>query len=480
MRHLRNDDTRLELFGQLNDAVDAMPVTSAHFKIFGLVALGSLFNVMEQYNVGYAGPALTSYWELSNSQVGLLSTATFIAMAVGSLLGGRVADRFGRKRVFMANVAIFTFGAILAALSPNYLFLFVARLLIGIGLGGEIALGYTVVSEIMPTKVRSIMTASVNVVAGGLGIFAASGVAALVFGPIATSLGEDTPVWRWFFALMALPALLLLFYRRYIPETPRYLVERGRVDDANRVLTLLANNRLRESPKIATQSYIDAGDKVYSAGTRSGSRMKDLLAPGMIRSTVVGVTLTCALFGTAIALTVFMPTVLTGRGFAVGTSLLYTMSTTFAGLLGSIAGVFAAHRFPRRWTMIGGGVVSMAGAVGFFSAPEIGFALVCAGLMMFTLFGLISVNAVYLAELYPTYLRGVGMGAAFFGGQIAGGIGPLAAGYVMDSYGSTGMYSMVGAMCLVIIVAAFFGPETFGASLDEDDPMPGRVTPATG
>jgi putative MFS transporter len=467
---VRHNHARLDGYRQLNRAIDGMGVTPAHYKIFGLVALGSLFNVMEQYNVGYAGPALSKHWQLSNAQIGLLSAATFIAMAFGSLLGGRVADRLGRRSVFMANVAIFTCGAALAALSPNFVFLFVARILIGVGLGGEIALGYTVVSEIMPTKIRSVMTASVNVVAGGLGIFAASALAALVFGPALPLLGGDDSAWRWFFGVMLVPAVLLLFYRRFIPETPRYLIERGRIDDANRTLSLLASNRLRESPEIRTRTYIKVDGAAPPTGSQSGPGAKELLARDMVRNTTVGIVLTFALFGTAIALTVFMPTVLVSRGYAVGTSLLYTMCTTFAGLLGSIAGVFAAQWLRRRWTMMIGGGASIACSVGLFSAPDIHVALVCAGLMMFALFALISVNAVYLAELYPTSLRGLGMGAAFFGGQLAGGLGPLAAGYVMDRFGNTGMYSMVGSMCGVIILAAVAGPETFGIALDDEEP----------
>src|SRR5690349_17888251 len=109
---------RADLYGQLNRAVDSIPVRPVHYKILTLIAIGGLFNAIEQYNVAYASHALSVHFKISSAQVGLLSTATFLAMAAGSLLTGVLSDRFGRRPVLMVNIALFTLGAVLAALAP--------------------------------------------------------------------------------------------------------------------------------------------------------------------------------------------------------------------------------------------------------------------------------------------------------------------------------------------------------------------------
>lgn len=128
-------------------------------------------------------------WGISNAQVGFLSTATFLAMALSSLVCGRVADRYGRKMIFTANILIYSMGALFCALAPTYEWLLIARVVVGIGLGGEMALGYTVVAELMPTRRRGAATGAMSLTHGGVGIFAAAGLGAVILGPLAGVVG---------------------------------------------------------------------------------------------------------------------------------------------------------------------------------------------------------------------------------------------------------------------------------------------------
>jgi len=455
------------LFGQLDRAIDAIPVGSVQYKILALIALGGLFNTIEQFNVSYAGPTLTRYFGISNGELGLLSTATFVAMAVGSAVAGYLSDRLGRKSLFMANIAIFTVGALLAALAPTYGVLVVARLLVGLGLGGELSLAYTVISEIMPTRRRGVMSGISNFVTGGIGTFAAAGLAFLVFGPFSDALGGPDLVWRWWFGLMVLPALLLIFYRRYIPETPRYLLERGDVAATNRVLTLLEAGKLRDVPEIATKEFLTVKPGAEPTGQKSKVGIGELFRRNVVRRTLVAWLLALALYTIAVNLTVFMPTVLVDRGLDISSSLAYTMITTFAGTVGAAIGIAVAHRIPRKLSLVMGGIAATLLGMAFFLTSNLALALTFAAAMMAISYLLVPVVVVYFTELFPTRIRGIGTGSSWFIGFVAAGLGSYVSGAIIDSFGNGGMFIFISAMCVLLAFAASVGPETFNRSIDD-------------
>ncbi len=461
-------DTPQNLYGELDESVDKIGITPAHYKIFTLVALGSLFNAVEEYNVGYAAPHIVKQWNVSQFSIGLLSAVTFIAMAVGSLISGVVGDRMGRRLIFMVNLAVFTFGALLAAVAPSYEVLLLARILVGIGLGGEISLGYTVVSEMVPTRQRGPMTSALNFVASGIGVFAASGLAALMLGPLLPALGGEEMAWRWFFGVMFLPALLILFYRRYLPETPRYLLRRGEVDATNRVLSILASGRLRASKTLTITRYLSVPDGTrpsVEVGTSAG--LSALFHRSIVRSTVVGWMLTLLIFGGFVVLNIFMPTVLVARGFDIGTSLALSTIINIGGLCGGLAGMVASGRVPRRIMFTVAPLLAVVLMVCFAVTSNSIITVVTAAGVTAAFQASSATLWAYLPELFPTRLRALGTGSCATVGLLAAGVLPLLAGALLDTFGTVGVYVLIGGLCLAVPGVAMLGRETFGRALDE-------------
>jgi hypothetical protein len=172
---------------------------------------------------------------LDATDIAFLNTITFFAAAMGRLLSGYLADRMGRRFMLNVNLALFTLGAVGCALAPDYAFLAVARAIVGFGLGGEITTAVTMLAEFCSARFRGTAVGLINVGGGGLGNMLAP---AFALGVFTLFPGDDS--WRWLFGCLVMPAIFIVFYRRFVPETPRFLLSKGRVEEANQVLSMLA------------------------------------------------------------------------------------------------------------------------------------------------------------------------------------------------------------------------------------------------
>ncbi|MGW4332861.1 MFS transporter [Rhodococcus koreensis] len=459
-------DTADAVYTRLSEVVDEIGIKSVHYKILGLIALGGLFNIIEQYNIGFAAPGIVAEWGISTSQVGLLSTATFLAMALSSLVCGRLADRYGRKLIFTANILVYSAGALFCALAPSYEWLLIARVVVGVGLGGEMALGYTVVAELMPTKRRGAATGAMSLTHGGVGIFAAAGLAALILGPIAGAVGGEADAWRILLGVMVVPALLAVFVRMYVPESPRYLIRAGKFAQLNRTLTFISHNRLRADESIAVVGYFDS---VEGKGVlEEKSSVAQLFHRSIRRRTFVSWALVTSLFGAVTVSTIFMPTVLTSLGFDPGASAGLSTLINLGGLLGGVLGVICAHRLPRRTVGFVCTGVNIGLALALAWTGSAWTALVCAFLLAFSLQVLSGTFWTYLPELYPTRIRALGSGTAITVGLVVGSaLGPVISGYVYDGVGKAGTFGLIAILCVLFGLGAAAGPETYNRRLVE-------------
>ncbi len=456
---------RSRALDELAQALDRIPFQRAHVWILVLVAFGALFDAIEQYNVGLAAPLIADQFSLSGAQVGLLTTLTFGGMALGSLIAGVAGDRYGRKFTYMYNLGLYTLGALVAAFAPNFEVLLLARLIVGIGLGGELNTGLTLVSELMPTKFRGAAVATVNVAAGGLGIFASSALAALMLGPLENALGGPTEAWRWLLGILVLPAVLIFVYRLVLPESPRYLVVDGRINEANAVLDRLARNRLRATPGAVPERYISLPEGVRLP--RQRVRLAEIFEGALARRTVVIWVVSAMTFGAQVTITVFMPTVLVARGYDVATSLTYATIINVGGLVGAILASVFGYKLERRAVLTYGALVAVLVAIAFGASSGI-VAIIAFGSLLQLMFILLNTTTwIWAPELYPTRVRAFGTGAAVTVALVAASLVPFVAGAVFDSYGVVGMFVLVSIMYAVMAVTVRFGPETQGKSLEQ-------------
>jgi putative MFS transporter len=386
-------------------------------------------------------------------------------MAIGALFAGMVGDRYGRRVTFVYNLALYTAGALFAACSPDFSWLLAARFIVGIGLGGELNTGLTLVAELMPTRYRGAAVATVNVAGGGLGIFASSALAALMLGPLENALGGPTVAWRWLLGVLALPALLLFVYRRSLPESPRFLLLKGRADEANEVLTRLAANRLRPIHGTPTTPFVSAAAPPRSSGQRV--RLSEVFQRPLRRNTAV-VWVVCAMtFGAQVTITVFMPAVLVARGLDVATSLTYTTIINLGGLAGALLASACGYWFKRRLVLGYGAVAAAVVAVVAGTSSSLAAVLGWGALLQLIILLLNTTTFVWVPELYPTRLRAFGTGASVTVLLVSASVVPLLAGAIKDAAGATGIFVLVSVMYAIMALAVRFGSETHGLSLEQ-------------
>ena len=446
--------------------LDRIGFSRAQFWVLMLIMAGMFFDTLEQNSTGAMGTNLKDALGIDNDQLALINTATVIGGLIGRLVGGYLADRYGRRLSLGFNLLLYTLGGLISAVAVNYEMLLASRLLVGIGLGGEFTVGIAMLSEMVATRYRGTLVSTLNIGSGGIGNFLSYGIFFLILGPFAGFFGGDDTVWRWTYVLLSVPALLVVVYRRRLPESPRYLISRGEVDAANRELARLASDTLRRPRADAPVTpYLSAADvparqpRVSPAAVFQGKALPRTLAIGAA---------SWMAFGAQVTLNFLMPTLLVAKGYSISDSLLFTMIMNVGSLLGACAAAVLASRAGRRTTVTTAAVLGCLTAVAFALFAETTLLILVLGaIFQFFTMLLNTTLAAWSPEVYPTSIRAQGTSIVNGIGNVAGAVMPFAALFFFDRFSLAGVFMMVAVMYALLIVAARFGPETRGRTLEE-------------
>ncbi|WP_169736657.1 MFS transporter [Pseudonocardia spinosispora] len=464
----------------LGEVLDRIGVTRTHYFALVLVVLGGLFEVFEQLILSSLGPALQKAFGVDTSSIGILSSITLVAVVVGGISGGVLGDRLGRRSVLSVSLAVYCVGTVISAFAPSYLVLALSRVITGLGVGGEIAIGLTYLSELSPTKVRGVFVSLFNTISAGVGVFLVFAYTLLVLGPVATLTGAGDDAWRWAFGLLGLPVILIVFFRRYLPETPAHLLKRGDIDGANRALTRLASGRLRPPPDDQVTAFVDertaaASESAQTSGSASGELAK-VLSPPLRRRTVVMSVAAFLAWGVEFSIILIMPTLLVQRGYSIAGSLALTMVQNLGALIGACLATLASYVLARRAVVAIGTVAGSVCVVVFalyaysdWSILLIGFAFQLCCLMVNTTVWLWS------PELYPTSIRAFGTALVVNVGFLGGAVMPVVATVVFERTGVVAAFCLLAVMYLLMALLMPLSTETRGVSLEELHGRPVRA-----
>ena len=445
--------------------LDDLPPNRFHWRLLAASGLGWTFDAMDLLLIGFLLVPIRSEFGLDAVRTGLIAIAGLAGTALGAAIAGRIADRSGRRTVAQVTLVLFSIGSLLSAVAPSFELLLAARLIGGLGLGGELPVIPTLVVEFAPRQLRG----RIGVLLGAfwaLGAIAAGAIALVALPPLGVTGGTGGIGWRGALIAGALPALAVIVLRRFVPESPRYLAERGRAAEADAIV--------RRVEREGGGALITIARPV--APPRSGTmRLGDLLAPRYRRRTaLVWIVWTGALFATS-GTFVLGPALLADRGLPVAHANLLFFVSTLAQLPGIGVAAWLVEQIGRRATLalflLGTAAAGVGfGIVGTGAETPTGALLGFASILSFFVLGVFSVITVFAAELYPTALRGTGSGIAAGIGRL-GAVAALALVGGMAAAGS-GAAAGFAAVLLILVAGAvlLLGEEPRGRSLEDIAP----------
>jgi MFS transporter, putative metabolite:H+ symporter len=450
----------------LSDRLDRIPLGRFHYSLLVLSGLGWLFDSMDSGLVSFVLARLKTEWHLGPDQIAWLGSAGLAGMFAGGALAGWLADRYGRKAIFSVTLLIFSIATGLCGLAGGFVTLLGLRVLVGFGLGGELPVAASLVSEFAPARHRGRLV----VLLESFWAFGWAGAAIIADFLARTSeaRGSGFP-WRLAFFIGALPALYVLILRRSLPESPRFLLAHGRTAEAEAVLRRVeAEAGLPEGPALQPETPALPADGRRAAPR--GARLRDLFGPGLARRTTMLWILWFAMAYSYYGIFIWLPSLLVGRGFTEVHSIRFTLYITLAQIPGYFTAAWLVERLGRKPTLCGFMALSAVASYFFGGAPG-GASLIAWGcLVSFFNLGAWGVTYGYTPELYPTRLRATGTGSAAAFGRFGAILAPLAVGRLIGAWGG-GFHAVFVMFAAVLLLGALgvllLGEETRGRTLEE-------------
>jgi MFS transporter, putative metabolite:H+ symporter len=445
--------------GQIVARLERLPLSWWHIRARVIVGIATFFDAFDILAITFALPVLTGLWKIAPQQIGLILSSGFAGQLVGALIAGSLAERFGRLRIAGVTIAIFATMSLLCAFAWNPHSMMFFRFLQGIGLGGEVPVAAAYISEVAH--------------AGNRGRFFALYELIFPLGLLSTAILSYWMVprlgWQSMFYAGAAPALLVIFLRRLLPESPRWLASKGRLGEADAAVARIERDIVRSGTALPPPQVEPLAGSLRSSPTR----WSELFQGIYLRRTLLAWCLWFCTYIVSYGLITWLPT-LYGTVFHVPLrkALGYGLITQCIGFVGSISCALLIDKVGRRAWFIGaffGAALSLFALSLFGASATSVFA--CASAGYFFVASLSLLVYLYTSEIYPTRIRAFGCGVASAWLRLASAIGPGIVGFMIVSQGLRSLFAVFGAFALFGGLAAVIaGVETRSRLLEELSP----------
>ncbi|RZI30945.1 MFS transporter [Pseudomonas orientalis] len=430
---------------QVGDVFRDVPLTREHLKCCLALFFVFAIEAWEMMIIVYTAPLIAQDFALDALAVGHLIGAMFIGMLLGSLIWGKLAERIGRKGAVIWSLASYGVISLASAFAPDYITLYVLRLLSGVAAVGMMVVTFAHYQELLPVRQR-----------GALTVYLASGW------PIGMLLALGATVWlmpygwRTVIAVSSLGGLWALVVARWVPESPYWLASVGRQPQARAVLARLSRGAVQVPQDCQLQ-----------VDTVNRGRQRELFAPALLKVSALQILVNFTFSWGYWGLQTWLPTLLQQRGLTLPQSYGFIALSALCMIPGYMAASWLTHRYGRKKIIVGFISASVIAGYGFANSQTLEMLYLSNFALAFFSLGAWGVWGTWIAELYPTRLRTIGYAWAILAQRIANILAPSLIGALV-AYGTSFNITttFINAFMLVTVVLTLFIPETEGKTLD--------------
>lgn len=443
----------------LSARLDRLPLSRPHYLLLLIGGLGYTFDGMDGAVVAFLMPTIKTAFALDNSQLGLVASASPFGFLFGAIVAGYLGDRIGRKKVMMYSLVVYAVASLVAALAGNFEIFLVARIITGVGGGAESAIIAPFLSEFVPRHRRGWFIGALA------GFFSFGFVAAALIGRFVVPLPEG---WRWAQVITFLPIIMVLWWRRSVPESPRFLINSGEVLRAEHIV-----DSFEQKVRAATRAELPPVDESGSLELEPEKySMRKALAylwgPKMWKTTAVTWLIWFVITFSYYGFFSWIPTLLVAKGLTVTKSFDFSLFIYLAQIPGYFSAAWLSERLDRKHTIAIYMVGSAISAFWLSQMTDPAMITMAGVFLSFFLNGTYAGVYAYTPEVFPTWLRATGVGLSSSFGRVGSITAPLIIGVFAAQWGFAGVFGMTTAVLAAgVICTLLFAVRTAGRSLEE-------------
>ncbi|MFM0009580.1 MFS transporter [Paraburkholderia sediminicola] len=443
--------------------LERLPFSRFHFTLLLMGGLGFMFEAVDAAIIAFILPVVRTKWHLTSFETGLLGSSTYVGFLVGALFAGLLGDRFGRRVVMMWALTFFCVLTFANAFVNDWHTFALLRAIAGIGMGAEGAIIAPFLVEFVSNRYRGAFTGALA------GFFSFGFVAAALIGYFVIPLNPEG--WRIALVIVSVPVVVLLWWRRSLHESPRWLEIRGRHAEAEAVVSDIERQVERTGVTLSPVAPVAPVAAAAASYEHSGSffgNLKLLWKPPLARTTLMTWCLWLSVTFCSYAFFVWIPGLLVQHGMTITKSFSVSIFIYLAQIPGYYSSAYFCEKLGRKTTIVTYmGLACLAG-IWLANAGSDTTIVLASIFMSFAMNGVNAGEYAYTPEVFPTHLRATGMGTASAFGRIGAICSPMLVGYVYPLWGFAGVFGMTTVILLIGALAVIFlGVSTTGKTLEE-------------